>query len=134
MGPALRPVLLLPLILLFAGLSWAANPTFDIRTIAAPGERPSSLRTADFDKNGTPDLAVLTSNGVAVFFNDGQGNFTRVDLAASQSGSLQIADFDGDGRLDIAVATNTQTFTNPPANHPIVLFLNNGNRTFRTVN
>src|SRR5262249_1284896 len=129
MRPILRSALPVLLVLLLPALALAANPTFDMRTIAAAGER-SSMRTADFDKDGAPDLAVLTSTGVGVFFNDGQGNFTRVDVAASQSGSLQVADFDGDGRVDLAVATNTAS----SGNRSIVLFLNNGNRTFRTVN
>ncbi len=116
-------------LLLLYSFSWAANPTFDIKTVAESGVG-ATLRTADFDNDGAPDLVALTSSGVAVFFNDGQANFTRLDLPATKPGSMQLADFDGDGRMDIAVATNTAT----TGNHPIVLFLNNGDRAFRTVN
>src|SRR5438034_3021962 len=137
MRQTLRCALPVLLVLLLPALALAANPTFDIKTVSAAGVsaplrfRPGTtpFQTADFNKDGIADLVSLTSGGVAVFFNDGQANFTRVDLAVVAPGSLQLADFDNDGRVDIAVASMTAT-----SNHPIILFLNNGDKTFHTVN
>lgn len=85
-----------------------------------------SLASADFDGNGTLDIAVANpgsglkeDGGIALFFGDGKGNFfpTRSLDASGKSGGNEIiggllapqgisaADFDGDGAPDLAVAS-----------------------------
>jgi hypothetical protein len=40
------------------------------------GTRPVAMATADFDSNGSPDLAVASRDGVTILINDGTGSFT----------------------------------------------------------
>jgi phage tail tube protein FII len=64
---------------------------------------------ADFDANGTQDLAALNQNGqLVMLFNDGKGSFTMqaVTLDTPAGGAtamtLTAGDFNGDGRPDLA--------------------------------
>ncbi len=69
----------------------------------------ATLAEADFDVNGTQDLAAMTYDGkLVLLFNDGKGNFTQqsvtIDTVASgiETTSLTVGDFNADGRPDIA--------------------------------
>jgi hypothetical protein len=75
--------------------------------------QPTYVTAADLSGNGNLDLAVSDygNNAVAVFTNDGNGNFAFHDYVVSNginklSGPDQLvaADFNGDGIPDIAVA------------------------------
>lgn len=88
------------------GFLESSSPTF--------GSSPSVEVTADFNGDGIPDLAVLSSNNssggpytVAVFFGKGDGTFTTgptVQPAGVQSYPTMIGgDFNGDGKADLAV-------------------------------
>jgi hypothetical protein len=117
-----RIQLLCSLVVLLSAFGFSANPTFSIKTIAAPGAG-GPIVTADFDSDGNADLAVGTSKGLTVFYGDGTGNFTRVDVGGSTA-FLQVADVDGDGRPDLISAQGTFPAVS------IVTFRNNGDRTF----
>lgn len=98
-----------------------AAPTFTTLNYlnAAPfssgGTKPQGVVVADFNGDGKPDIAVsnFTENNVAVFLNDGSGNFgapviTNVQLNASMGlnvGGLVVGDFNEDGKPDLVVAT-----------------------------
>ena len=69
----------------------------------------ASLVEADFDDNGTQDLAAMTYTGkLVLLFNNGKGTFTQqsvtIDTPPSgvQTTSLTVGDFNADGRPDIA--------------------------------
>ena len=70
-----------------------------------------SVRVADFDGDGHPDIALACHFGEAyVFYGDGKGNFTRyVKLPRINpritARSIVVADFNGDGRPDLATVT-----------------------------
>jgi hypothetical protein len=74
----------------------------------------SGLALADLDNDGYPDLITASGNDeskdpVAVYTNDGKGNFPRRPgwMSADKDGNVAVAigDVDGDGWLDVAVAT-----------------------------
>ncbi|MBL9077870.1 MAG: VCBS repeat-containing protein [Planctomycetes bacterium] len=88
------------------------------------GTEPSPNEGGDFNGDGWIDLATGNQNGgsVAVFLNNGAGNYlppTVTPIGGSVHG-LAVLDADADGDLDIA-ATNQSD---------IVLLRNNGNGTF----
>jgi len=104
----------------------------------------SLLPTAcgDVSGDGLPDIVlsnaqekgriyVLRNNGNAsftvTFFNHGQAFFT----ATKRSFGKILGDFNGDSRLDLAVFFEqfTGATQNPPANIPVVIFLNSGNQS-----
>ena len=105
---------------------------------SATGGEQVSVVTADFNRDGKADLAVLNNAGqgcyssvepsISILLGNGDGTFTA---AASPSGAqfcadnLVVADFNGDGKPDIAVAANGTSFA---------LLLGNGDGTFVTQN
>src|SRR5689334_4696310 len=86
-------------VLSLCAIGFAANPTFNIKSINVAGVG-GPIVTADFDGDGNADFAVGTSKGLSVFFGNGAGGFTRVDVGGTTA-FLQIADIDGDGRPDL---------------------------------
>lgn len=95
---------------------------------------PRGVVVADFNGDGKPDIAVsnLDTNTIAVFLNDGLGNFaapivTTVQLTSSLGlnvGSLAGGDFDEDGKADLVVATIAGSQVS-------IVLLGNGDGTFR---
>jgi hypothetical protein len=72
---------------------------------------PIGIAVGDFNGDGKPDLAIIESGGtgqstVAIFLNDGAGNFHHAGsrLCGIYSISVAVGDFNGDGNLDLAVA------------------------------
>jgi hypothetical protein len=89
---------------------------------------PYGVFTADFNKDGHPDLAVLNYNGgdVAILLNDGSGNFpTPVPITLNYSAwqGAAIADLNGDGNIDLVIPGYDQT--------SIAVLLGNGDGTFQ---
>ena len=81
---------------------------------------------ADFDRDGFPDMAVVTEEpAVDIFFNDHHGvfgNFTRYSIPGF--GPALAVDVNGDGSPDLLIA--------PGSGRDTTLLLNNGDGTFRT--
>lgn len=94
---------------------------------------PKGVVVADFNGDGKPDIAVsnFDTNTIAVFLNDGLGNFaapivTTVQLSSSLGlnvGSLVVGDFNEDGKADLAVATIAGSQVS-------IVLLGNGDGTF----
>jgi hypothetical protein len=94
------------------------------------GFTPGFIASADFNKDGKPDLAVAdffpSNDGVSILLNTGNGTFASAvsyHPGAAPSG-LAIGDLNGDGNLDIA--TTDGGFA---GNYTSVL-LGNGDGTF----
>jgi len=93
------------------------------------GQLPASIALADFDGNGTIDIAVANATGfptgsISLLLGVGNGAFTspRTFAAGSNPSFLVAGDFNLDGKPDLAVA-NT-------ASNTISIFLGLGNGFF----
>ena len=84
---------------------------FSMRDMWPPFWEGRSLSSGDIDGDGDIDLAVAsTEAGLYLYSNDGQGQFSRVDLDLGPLADLQVfnavlVDIDNDGWLDLFLAS-----------------------------
>jgi len=106
-----------------------ANPTSALLLpmTYAVGTSPQGLTTADFNRDGHPDLAVANSgdNTVSILLGNGDGTFSVAATLATDSGPIAVvtSDFDNNGIPDLAVVNQ--------ASGTVSIFLGNGDGTFR---
>jgi hypothetical protein len=91
------------------------------------GAGPTAAATADFDGNGTTDLAVANSSGnsVSIFLGNGDGTFgsgVNYQTAVGFPDAILTGDFNGDGKLDLAVLLERS--------NQVSILLGNGDGTF----
>ncbi len=98
--------------------------TLQTPSLYAVGTHPYAITLADFDVNGSPDLAVADgSGGLRVLLNRGDGTFAApVTYGNDALVALAAGDMNGDGKPDLALASYT-----PGA---IQVRLGNGDGTF----
>jgi hypothetical protein len=82
------------------------------------------VRVADFNHDGIPDLAVLTTNGLSIYLGTDKGGFASPVTYAvpSESSGLAVADINHDGDPDLLVGD---------AFGDVLVLLGNGNGTFQ---
>lgn len=97
---------------------------FNFTTYTTEGSSAMSAALADFNRDGYPDMAVLTDVSVDVFFNNQNGGFgAYTSYKSSGNGGITAVDVNGDGWPDLVIAGGSST-TN-------MLLINNGDGTFR---
>jgi hypothetical protein len=62
-----------------------------------------ALAAADFNNDQKPDLAVMTTSGLAIFLNNGAASLQFNNLVGNASGPFAVTDFNRDGNLDVAI-------------------------------
>lgn len=104
-----------------------ACPSFGSSSSNYIGSVPTAVVTADFNRDGKPDVAMATTaNQIAVMLGSGAGGFQSSVYYSVGSAPVSIttADFNGDGKPDLAVA-------NAVSNNVSIL-LGNGDGTFQS--
>jgi hypothetical protein len=84
------------------------------------GKRPyQRLRSADFNRDGRPDIVTtdMDDNAVSILLDDGRGGFRQPAGSPFPAGKAPweaaIADFNRDGNLDLAVIPYDRDLTDP---------------------
>jgi hypothetical protein len=84
------------------------------------GKRPyQRLRSADFNRDGKPDVVTtdLDSNAVTILLGNGRGGFVEAPGSPFPAGvfpwGVAIDDMNGDGNLDLAVIPYDRDITDP---------------------
>jgi len=96
------------------------------------GSRPDIVGVADFDKDGTLDLAVSdqggkntgTNGGISLLLGNGNGTFQTATFISNvtKASGIVTGDFNNDGNQDVASYNNTNS---------VFVLLGNGNGTFQ---
>jgi Bacterial Ig-like domain (group 3)/FG-GAP-like repeat len=77
------------------------------------GESALRIVLADFNRDGTPDIALAcsdgTNGGLVIILGNGDGSFSSPTFyPTGDAASIAIGDFNNDGLLDIALTDNSQ--------------------------
>jgi hypothetical protein len=68
----------------------------------APAAQPGGfVRTADFNADGNPDMAVVSYTELFIFLGDGKSHFSLAHTYPAPGGIQAIADMNGDGKPDL---------------------------------
>jgi hypothetical protein len=87
----------------------------------------SSVAVADFNGDGTPDIAVASqynSNLVSILLGNGDGTFRPAENCTASLGykTLAVGDFNRDGKVDLAIGSSSGL---------VSILLGNGDGTFQ---
>src|SRR4051794_32150548 len=126
-----RTILAVISMLLLAGALATAQVTFTntFYTDSQTGEA-LGVTSGDFNRDGKPDVAVGTGEGVDIWTNIGSGKFSgpvSYPTAGEAVGSVRAVDINNDGWLDLVVST----FDNTSSATSLLTLINNGDGTFR---
>lgn len=117
---------LLTVVCLLSGAGWA-QLTYKTTSDTSFSGNPSGLAVADINRDGLPDVAVITDSTLSIMFNHGGGTFGPPHNTAlpAGSGSLQMlaADMNNDGKIDLVIAQLQPM--------QVLVLLGNGDGTFR---
>lgn len=84
----------------FAAAS-AQNPCFEAAQNPPVAVQSTSIASGDLDGDGDVDVALMTSAGIELLFNQGLGTFAPPVQLGAVAASLCIADLDDDGAQDL---------------------------------
>ncbi len=119
--------------------------SFGPQTNYAAGQYATALATADFNRDGLPDLAAVNECGaggcnargsVGIYLGKGNGTFKNAmnNAAGYAATSVAVADFNHDGKLDLAVADSCSVPLNNGCSTSTGVYsilLGNGDGTFQ---
>ncbi len=109
-------------------LTGSASGSFTVGSLVQVGVSATDVQTADFNRDGNADLAVVdSSNNVAyVLTGAGTGSFTlsTTTSVGTAPGSSVVGDFNNDGIPDLAVVNATS--------NTVSILLGEGNGSFST--
>jgi hypothetical protein len=118
---------LLTVLCLLSGAGWA-QLTYKITSETDFSGNPSGLAVADINRDGLPDVAVISDSTISVMFNHGGGVFGPPHNTALATGSMSMqmlaADMNNDGKIDLVIAQLQPM--------QVLVLLGNGDGTFRT--
>ncbi len=120
---------------LLLGMTLEASAAVSFQAVQrySVGTNPTAVVTADFNRDGKPDLAVVnnSSNNISLLLGKGDGTFSAANNFDAGSGpnSLAVGDFDGDGQLDLAVLVPPASDGSSPGE--VRILLGNGDGTFQ---
>jgi hypothetical protein len=101
-------------------------PQFSAPVSYAAGTYPGSIAVADFNGDGTPDLAIANafSSTLTILLGRGDGTFALGIPVQTGGEPLAVAagDLNGDGKIDLAVADFIDNV--------VLIYIGNGNGTF----
>jgi hypothetical protein len=94
--------------------SQSDDPSFLSKTIHV-GKSPNSIEIADFNHDGSPDLAIANTeiSELTLLLGNGKGQFAQAPhspykvLARPHTHGIAVADYNSDGRLDMATRPST---------------------------
>ncbi len=94
-----------------AGVSWLANKTLGWE-LAYGSLQTKGVFLSDLDGDGDLDALIARVWGADVWWNDGQGAFTRsgVHFAYNEDSGVAVGDFDGDGDPDMFAGGNSDRY------------------------
>jgi trimeric autotransporter adhesin len=102
------------------GASFAGSSLFTV----ASQNSGNTILTADFNRDGIPDLVILGNGTISVLLGNGDGTFTAAPSPSDNlPGAIAMGDFNGDGIPDLAVAPVLDEGNSE-------VFLGNGDGTF----
>jgi hypothetical protein len=112
-------------------LTFHSMATYPISGVSA---YPNSFTAGDFNHDGHPDIAVVSSNvqEVDVLLNQGTGTFATEtpQQFLGLTGAVTAGDFNGDGIPDLAVTNGASLGSQCNVNDAAVLLVGNGDGTF----
>jgi hypothetical protein len=120
-------------VLFFPIISSTSAVSFSRKDFEA-GDGPSSVAMADFNGDGSLDLAIVnrSDNTVSILLGNGDGTFDpQVTYSTGITPvSVAVGDFNNDGNLDLVVADACGTDLTCSSGGTVSILLGNGNGTF----
>jgi hypothetical protein len=107
------------------------KPAVDLFTQGG-GYQPAGATSGDFNRDGRPDLAVVSPGEIDIFINRGDITFDRTVISDFPLTDLTTRDINNDGKLDLIVASG-RWYMFETANDPgrVLVLAGNGDGTFQ---
>jgi hypothetical protein len=93
--------------------------------VATEGDAPrGQLSTADLDKDGAPEIVMITRRGRTVAVGTGNGKIKWYANIPNRAGMPILADLNGDGLTDVLIASDLQSMTAHDGRNGALIFGN----------